>query len=120
MKSSSFGFGTNQYFNLVLFLYFIFIISGKEILVPLTGSMYVTGQMADTESVLVDIGTGYFAEKNIEDAKTYFKNRVAYVSQQMLKIQQLGLEKSKIREATVDVMEMKLQGLGQKELAERT
>ena len=95
-------------------------ITGKEILVPLTGSMYVTGQMGDTENVLVDIGTGYFAEKNIEDAKTYFQNRVTYVSDQMMKIQQLGLEKSRIREATVDVMEMKLQGLGPKDLAERT
>lgn len=93
---------------------------GKEILVPLSSSIYVTGQMGDTDSVLVDIGTGYFAEKNIEDAKTYFQNRVAFVSQQMLKIQHLGLEKSKIREATVEVMEMKLQALGPKDLPERT
>ena len=30
----------------------------KEILVPLTGSMYVPGKMSDSKQVLVDIGTG--------------------------------------------------------------
>lgn len=76
--------------------------------------------MGETETVLVDIGTGYFVEKNIEDAKTYFQNRVTYVSQQMQNIQQMGIEKSKIREATVEVMEMKLQAMNSKEVAERT
>ncbi|KAG7211612.1 hypothetical protein KM043_010867 [Ampulex compressa] len=84
-------------------------VKGNEILVPLTGSMYVTGRLADTNNFLVDIGTGYYAQKGIEDAKDYFKRRVAYVTEQMEKIQQLGLEKSKIREATVDVIEMKSQ-----------
>ncbi|XP_074114504.1 prefoldin 5 [Cotesia typhae] len=90
---------------------------GKEILVPLTESMYVPGRISDTENVLVDIGTGYFVEKNVEDAKNYFSRRVAYVTEQMEKIQVLGLEKSKIRDATIDVMSMKIQGQMQKEAA---
>jgi prefoldin alpha subunit len=35
----------------------------KEILVPLTGSLYVPGTIADTQRVIVDIGTGYYVEK---------------------------------------------------------
>ena len=31
-------------------------------LVPLTQSVYVAGELADTERVLLDIGTGYFME----------------------------------------------------------
>ena len=31
----------------------------KEILVPLTGSMYVPGKLSDPEKVIVDVGTGY-------------------------------------------------------------
>ncbi|XP_001608297.1 prefoldin subunit 5 [Nasonia vitripennis] len=87
---------------------------GKEILVPLTGSMYVPGKLVDTEKVLIDIGTGYYAEKNIPDAKEYFKRRVVFVTEQMEKIQAIGQEKSKIREATIDVMEMKLEALQNK------
>lgn len=79
--------------------------------------MYVPGRISDTENVLVDIGTGYFVEKNVDDAKNYFARRVAYVTEQMEKIQVLGMEKSKIRDATIDVMGMKIQGQMQKESA---
>jgi prefoldin alpha subunit len=79
--------------------------------------MYVPGKLVDTEKVLVDIGTGYFAEKNISEAKEYFKRRVSYVTEQMEKIQVIAQEKSKIREVTIDVMEMKLQNL-QKDVAQ--
>lgn len=37
--------------------------AGKEILVPLTGSLYVPGTIADAQKVIVDIGTGYYVEK---------------------------------------------------------
>lgn len=87
------------------------LIAGKEILVPLTGSMYVPGKLVDTEKVLIDIGTGYYAEKNISDAKEYFKRRVAYVTEQMEKVQVIGQEKSKIRECTLEVMQLKLEDL---------
>ncbi|XP_066591348.1 prefoldin subunit 5 [Prorops nasuta] len=93
--------------------------TGKEILVPLTASMYVAGSLADTSNVLVDIGTGYCAQKSIADAKDYFKRKLNYVTEQMEKIQHIGLEKSKIRDATVEIMEMRIQSQMQKERAER-
>ena len=92
--------------NLLNFYYI-----GQEILVPLTGSMYVPGRLVDTKKVLLDIGTGYFAETKVSSAKGYFKRRVNYVTKQMNNIQAIGLEKSKIREATTDVIEMKLRNL---------
>lgn len=36
---------------------------GKQILVPLTSSLYVPGTIADTENVIVDVGTGFYVEK---------------------------------------------------------
>jgi hypothetical protein len=35
----------------------------KPILVPLTSSLYVPGKMADIDTYMVDVGTGYFVEK---------------------------------------------------------
>lgn len=35
----------------------------KEILVPLTNSLYVPGKLKKTDTVIVDVGTGYFIEK---------------------------------------------------------
>merc|ERR1712179_825309 len=69
-----------------------------EILVPLTGSMYVPGQLTDPEKVIVDIGTGYYVEKDVK-----------YVTEQMEKVQSIGNEKNKVREVVMDVMETKLQ-----------
>ena len=37
--------------------------TGKELLVPLTSSMYVPGKLHDVEHVLIDVGTGYYVEK---------------------------------------------------------
>merc|ERR1711981_1554467 len=81
----------------------------KEILVPLTGSMYVPGKLSEPEKVIVDIGTGYYVEKDIETSKEYFSKKVKYVTEQMEKVQAIGNEKNKIREAVMDVMESKLQ-----------
>jgi prefoldin alpha subunit len=35
---------------------------GKEIMVPLTSSLYVPGVMEENERVLVEVGAGYFVE----------------------------------------------------------
>ena len=37
--------------------------TGKQVLVPLTSSLYVPGRLSDTETVVVDIGTGYYVKK---------------------------------------------------------
>lgn len=82
---------------------------GNPIMVPLTDSMYVEGKVANADKVIIDIGTGFYVEKSIPDAQDYFKRRVAFVTQQMEKLQFIGTEKMKIRDAIIEVMEMKLQ-----------
>ncbi|KAG6453359.1 hypothetical protein O3G_MSEX008101 [Manduca sexta] len=84
-------------------------IKGKTILVPLTGSMYVPGTVADVDNVVIDIGTGYYAQKDIDGGKDYFKRKVEFVAEQMEKINLLGMEKSKLRQAVGMIMEMKFQ-----------
>ena len=80
----------------------------QQILVPLTGSMYVPGTIKDANNVLIEIGTGYYVENEIDGAKEYFKRKVDFVQEQMEKIEVLGFEKSKIRDAIREVMELKL------------
>jgi len=75
---------------------------GDVVLVPLTGSMYVPGKIIRPECPLVDVGTGYYAEKNVEQAKSYFKRKVKFVTEQMEKIQMLGMEKSQVRDGELD------------------
>ena len=59
---------------------------GKEMLVPLTSSLYVSGTLGSTEKVLLDIGTGYFVEKTPDDGVDYCKRKVNLVKENMDKI----------------------------------
>ena len=45
--------------------------AGKEIMVPLTSSLYVPGRMDDNKHVLIEVGAGYFIEKNTQQANEY-------------------------------------------------
>ncbi|RMZ69121.1 prefoldin subunit [Pyrenophora seminiperda CCB06] len=48
----------------------------KPLLVPLTSSLYVPGKLTDHEHVLVDVGTGFFVEKDIASAKDFYERKV--------------------------------------------
>jgi prefoldin subunit 5 len=45
--------------------------SDKQILVPLTNSLYVPGKIGDIEKVVLDIGTGYYVEKVIQTERVF-------------------------------------------------
>lgn len=55
--------------------------------------------------------------QDIEGAKDYFKRKVQFVTEQMEKIQMMGIEKSKVREAIMMMMEMKVQAQAQAQKA---
>ncbi|KAK1151117.1 prefoldin subunit 5 [Acipenser oxyrinchus oxyrinchus] len=84
---------------------------GKELLVPLTSSMYVPGTLNDVEHVLVDVGTGYYVEKNVEDTKEFFKRKIDFLTKQIEKIQPALQEKHGMKQAVIEVMNMKIQQL---------
>ena len=46
------------------------------ILVPLTPSLYVPGTLASTETILVDVGTGFYVEKTPDAATKFYKAKV--------------------------------------------
>uniref|UniRef100_A0A8C8WNV4 Prefoldin subunit 5 n=1 Tax=Panthera leo TaxID=9689 RepID=A0A8C8WNV4_PANLE len=74
---------------------------GKELLVPLTSSMYVPGKLHDVEHVLIDVGTGYYVEKTAEDAKDFFKRKIDFLTKQMEKIQPALQEKHAMKQGKV-------------------
>lgn len=76
-------------------------------------SRYVPGRIKDIENVVIDIGTGYYVEKDRESAKDYFKRRVEFVGEQIDKIEFLGYEKAQIRDAILEVIQVKVQQLKQ-------
>ena len=56
----------------------------KEMFVPLAPSLYALGTMEDTEKVIVDIGTGFYVEKTVEDAKAFIDRKKEHVRKQIV------------------------------------
>ncbi|XP_034442341.1 prefoldin subunit 5 isoform X1 [Hippoglossus hippoglossus] len=71
---------------------------GKKLLVPLTSSMYVPGTLNDVEHVLVDVGTGYYVEKNVGDSKKFFKRKIDFLTKQIEKVQPALQEKHSMKQ----------------------
>lgn len=48
----------------------------NALMIPLNASLYVPGSVHDKNKVIVELGTGYFAEKSIEDAHALVDRKV--------------------------------------------
>ncbi|KAF9997676.1 subunit of tubulin prefoldin [Modicella reniformis] len=81
----------------------------KSILVPLTSSLYVPGKLTNVEKVIVDIGTGYYVEKTVEDAVKFYNSKVDFVKQNLDKIQATVATKQGNLRSLVEVMQYKAQ-----------
>ncbi|CAF0943627.1 unnamed protein product [Brachionus calyciflorus] len=81
----------------------------KQLLVPLTGSLYVPGKLISNNKVLVDIGTGYYVQKPVDDAKKYFEKKIQYLAKQMDQIQPILQQKAIMREEVMEVFTQKYQ-----------
>merc|ERR1719487_2399451 len=60
---------------------------GTPMLVPLTSSLYVPGETAPLDTVLVDVGTGYFIEKSMEEASGFIQRKMELIEQQAQNVQ---------------------------------
>ena len=58
-----------------------------EVMVPLTSALYAPGKLTNTETVLVDIGTGYFAKRTLEEAQDYLQRKCELLQKNLAQIQ---------------------------------
>merc|ERR1712021_14081 len=59
---------------------------GAALMVPLTGSLYVRGKLNQGDSLIVDIGTNYYAEKTAQEAIAFFDRKLKYIEENMDKV----------------------------------
>ena len=52
---------------------------GKEVLIPLTESVYVPGKLRDPNRLLVELGTGFYAEKSPKETKGFLERKLKIV-----------------------------------------
>ena len=75
----------------------------------LTEQMYVPGIIDPTDKVMVDIGTGYYAEKSTKDAEEFFQRKIDLLQKEMEQVQPVYQEKYAQKQALIDVLQMKMQ-----------
>jgi prefoldin alpha subunit len=52
---------------------------GKEVMVPLTESVYVPGKIREPTNFLVDLGTGFYVEKSSKETTSFLERKLKLV-----------------------------------------
>ncbi|KAL9587284.1 MAG: hypothetical protein Q9212_000331 [Teloschistes hypoglaucus] len=81
---------------------------GTPILVPLTPSLYVPGKLASTETVLVDIGTGFYVEKTPPAARQFYTSKVDEVGKSLKDLESIVQGKQGNLTVVDDVLRQKV------------
>lgn len=71
-------------------------LDSKELLVPMTSSLYLPGKIKDKGQYLVDIGTGYFVEKSGKDAKQVYDKKLTKLTEDSKKLKDILVQKNSI------------------------
>ncbi|CAG8629304.1 13772_t:CDS:2 [Rhizophagus irregularis] len=66
------------------------------------------GELVDTDKVMVDVGTGYYVEKNSVDAINFYSDKVEYVKKNVETLRQTILTKQSNLRSTIDIMQYKI------------
>jgi len=83
------------------------------ILVPLTNSLYVPGQLSDLENVIVDVGTGYYVKKTRAQAAKHYQSKVDYLQSNLEALQGTLLKKQDDSTFVMNLLQSKIQAQSQ-------
>ncbi|MCJ1458758.1 subunit of tubulin prefoldin [Mycoblastus sanguinarius] len=81
---------------------------GTPVLVPLTPSLYVPGKLASTDTVLVDIGTGFYVEKTPPAARDFYSRKVEELGRNLLDLERIVQGKQGNLSVVEDVLRQKV------------
>lgn len=85
----------------------------EQALIPLTASLYVPGVLKD--KIMVDIGTGYFAEKDSSSAAEFYSRKIEYLQKSLLELENGINMKQGQKRVLIDVLNAKLKSLSVKD-----
>ncbi|QWU88292.1 hypothetical protein CA3LBN_002557 [Candidozyma haemuli] len=69
---------------------------GGDLLVPMTASLYLPGKVAQKDRFMVDIGTGYFVEKDADSARKVYKKKLTKLGEDSKKLKEILVQKNEI------------------------
>lgn len=82
-------------------------VADKDMFIPLTSSLYVRGRNS-VDKFKIDVGTGYFVEKDQAEAIAFFNKRIDKLSGDAIKLKQLITEKVSLLQAIDNTIREKI------------
>ncbi|KAF2002947.1 Prefoldin-domain-containing protein [Amniculicola lignicola CBS 123094] len=82
----------------------------KPLLVPLTSSLYVPGALTSPDKVLIDVGTGFFIEKGLVDARDFYERKVKDLGDSLKDLEGVINQKAQNVRVVEEVMRVKVLG----------
>jgi prefoldin alpha subunit len=79
---------------------------GKEVMVPLTESLYVPGVIHN--EVMIDIGTGYYVPRTSEQAQGFMDRKIKFLDQRLTELQKVILQKRNESQQVLSVLQQKI------------
>ncbi|KAJ9164557.1 Class II aaRS and biotin synthetase [Coniochaeta hoffmannii] len=80
----------------------------KDILVPLTNSLYVKGKLADPDRVIVDVGTGFYVEKDTKSAAEFYDDKVKQLASNITDLEAIVQQKTNNLRVVEEVLRQKV------------
>ncbi|KAM5367845.1 hypothetical protein ACJZ2D_009850 [Fusarium nematophilum] len=95
----------------------------NSVLVPLTNSLYVRGELSDADTVLVDVGTGFLVEKagsKLKSAEKFYESKVEELGNNLKDLEVIVQRKQTNARTIEEVLRQKImaaQGQGDQQQA---
>jgi len=83
---------------------------GQRMMLPLTESLYVPGELASRDKVLVEVGTGYFVERDVEGGIGYCRGKVMEIKEQVAELSRVLQQRQQILGRVEGILAEKAQG----------
>ncbi|KAG6033300.1 hypothetical protein E4U41_006948 [Claviceps citrina] len=80
----------------------------SSVLVPLTNSLYVKGEISNRETVLVDVGTGFLIEKKLKAARDFYDDKTAGLGNNLKELEAIVQRKEANVRAVEEVLRQKI------------
>ncbi|ESW14757.1 hypothetical protein PHAVU_007G014900 [Phaseolus vulgaris] len=83
----------------------------NQILVPLTASLYVPATLHDSTHVLIDVGTGYFIEKTMDEGKDYCDRKINLLKSNFDQLVEVASKKKNVADEAGVILQAKMKQL---------
>ncbi|KAK1769906.1 c-myc binding protein [Phialemonium atrogriseum] len=80
----------------------------KDILVPLTNSLYVRGKLTNPDRVIVDVGTGFYVEKDVKSATEFYEDKVKQLGSNIQDLENIVQNKTNSLRMVEEVLRQKV------------